>query len=76
MAFTLLPYIGSRVVASYVFGLWFCWFVAFSLVQCVTVLKVFVGARACCLVVGNHGPLSPAGNRTPAVQPVTRRSTQ
>jgi hypothetical protein len=36
---------GYCAVAMHVFVLWFCWFVDFSLVQCVAVLNVFVGAK-------------------------------
>jgi hypothetical protein len=47
--------VGYRAVAMHAFGLWFTWFVDFSLVQCVAVLNVFVGAKACCLSVVHHG---------------------
>jgi hypothetical protein len=53
---TILGYKGYRAVAMHVFGL-FCWFVDFSVVQSVAVLKIFVGAEACCLAVGHHGHL-------------------
>jgi hypothetical protein len=37
------------------FALWFCCFLDFSVVQSVAALNVFVGAEACCLVIGHNG---------------------
>jgi hypothetical protein len=45
---------GYCAVTMHMFGL-FCWFVDFSVVQCVAVLKVFVAAEACCLAVSHNG---------------------
>jgi hypothetical protein len=46
---------GYHAVAMHMFGVWFCWFVDFSLVQCAAVLNVSAGAEACCLAIGHHG---------------------
>jgi hypothetical protein len=56
---TPLRYVGHRDVAMHVFGLWFCSFADFSLVQCAAVLNVFVGADSCC-----------CNGRPPAVLPL------
>jgi hypothetical protein len=49
----ILGYMGYRAVSMHVFGLWFCWFVNFCMVQRVTVLNVFVGVGACYVAVGH-----------------------
>jgi hypothetical protein len=49
----ILGYVGYQPVAMHMFALWFCWFVDLSLVWCVVLLNVFVGAEACCLVVSH-----------------------
>jgi hypothetical protein len=54
MSWIIVGHMGYCAVAMHMFGLWFCWFVDFSLVHCVAVLNVFVGAEACCLVVGQQ----------------------
>lgn len=58
-----------RAVTLYVLGLWFHRFVDFSLVLCVAVLDVFLGAEVPCLAACYHGssvssvwPWSPAGS--------------
>jgi hypothetical protein len=51
----ILGYMGYHTITVKVFGL--VWFVDFSVVQCVAVLKVFVGGEACCLAVSHNSHL-------------------
>lgn len=71
----ILGDMGYRAVAMNVFGLWFCWFVDFCMIQVVAVLIVFVGVGACCLAVGHHGHWPRAKQQASAPTKIFRTTT-